>query len=543
MKPKILATTVLFANILFANSSEITLEWLKDKPRTYAKDFYIWQYLKQEITPQEAIDALGQARYVNNRLFYQYAKKLKHDETFAVMQCMKASASSLSNSNADCIEAGLSVYKATKLKSTQLNKVHETLLEKYPNTANIVDVVRAPIPFTKLISSSNDVFFKTFNNCGSKFRTNYFNYKIPKKSLNRILKDKRFNQTIKLIVTNNQMKLAQKTLLGIDDSSLNHQSSFLLAINALKHDKKTIAIKYLDNAYTKAYYQFDKDKVTFWKYLATKSKFYLFDLTNSWDVNIYSLYAKEFFYKNIKKNIIHELSVKNPNAFAEYHDVSSPFFWIPILNDLKKINDEKLLKYENMLLDDETLPHLTFIYERYYQYRKSYFITPYKKHLENYTADRQSLIYSIARQESRFIPSSISTAYAMGVMQIMPFLSKAIAKQLEDNYDINDQLKPDVNLRYANFHLNFLESKMKHPLLIAYAYNGGIGFTRRMLKNGLFSKESKHKELEPFLSMELVPYEETRKYGKKVLANYYVYKNHLDKEKPVSLKALLEKLQ
>ena len=84
---------------------------------------------------------------------------------------------------------------------------------------------------------------------------------------------------------------------------------------------------------------------------------------------------------------------------------------------------------------------------------------------------------------------------------------------------------------------------MKHPLLIAYAYNGGIGFTRKMLKNGLFSKNSKHKEYEPFISMELLPYDETRKYGKKVLANYYVYKNHIDKKNPVKITALFDMLK
>ncbi len=62
-------------------------------------------------------------------------------------------------------------------------------------------------------------------------------------------------------------------------------------------------------------------------------------------------------------------------------------------------------------------------------------------------------------------------------------------------------------------------------------------------KNGLFSKDSKYKKFEPFLSMELLPYNETRKYGKKVLANYYIYKNHIDKENPVKLKALFEMLK
>ena len=43
--------------------------------------------------------------------------------------------------------------------------------------------------------------------------------------------------------------------------------------------------------------------------------------------------------------------------------------------------------------------------------------------------------------------------------------------------------------------------------------------------------------------MELVPYDETRKYGKKVLANYYIYKNHLDSENPVKLTTLFEMLK
>ena len=88
--------TALLLSLQFIHANEVTLEWLKDKPRTYAKDFYIWQFLKQDITPSEAIEALGQANYVNNRLFYAYAKKLKHDETTAVVQCLRAKNSSLS---------------------------------------------------------------------------------------------------------------------------------------------------------------------------------------------------------------------------------------------------------------------------------------------------------------------------------------------------------------------------------------------------------------------------------------------------------------
>ena len=84
--------------------------------------------------------------------------------------------------------------------------------------------------------------------------------------------------------------------------------------------------------------------------------------------------------------------------------------------------------------------------------------------------------------------------------------------------------KPSVAYKFANHHLDYLEKYLSNPVFIAYAYNGGIGFTKRMLQKGdLFNKNSVYKKYEPFLSMELVPYAESRNYAKKVLSNYIIY--------------------
>jgi len=120
-------------------------------------------------------------------------------------------------------------------------------------------------------------------------------------------------------------------------------------------------------------------------------------------------------------------------------------------------------------------------------------------------------------------------------MQIMPFLSRAISKDLKEAYNIDDQLNAKTNLRYANYHLNYLDKHLSHPLFIAYAYNGGIGFTKRLLKTELF-KSGKY---EPYLSMELLPYDETKKYGKKVLTNYYVYNNYFNKKSSIKFDILM----
>ena len=108
----------------------------------------------------------------------------------------------------------------------------------------------------------------------------------------------------------------------------------------------------------------------------------------------------------------------------------------------------------------------------------------------------------------------------------MPFNVEPFAKSMGlKNITLFDMFDPKIALRFGNFYLKELEREFKNPLFVAYAYNGGPGFLRRTLaKNQLFLKD---REYEPWLSMELLAYEESRFYGMKVLANYVIYSQML----------------
>jgi len=449
---------------------------------------------------------------------------------------MKAKTKKLLNKKAYCIEAGLSLYDATKLLSSDLNKVISKVESEYPDLSKKLQILNSAVPFKSLELSDNKTFFNTFNQCGGKYRVKYFNNYFSLKTFEKLKNEKEFAQTIKLIVTNLKMNKAQKSLLHLNSDGLNFKSTFHLAINAIRHNKEKIALSYLEKAFKKAYYKSEKDNILFWQYLVRKDKIYLEKLSKSWDVNLYTLYANDILRKE-QQNIIY--TIKQAKNTSDTFNTANPFNWLKVLSNSKKMTDKKLNTYQNIFTSKDTLGHLAFIKERYDNYRNSYFVTPYENYLHKLPKNRQALIYAIGRQESRFIPTSISSAYAMGTMQIMPFLSKAIAKQLKETYDIDKLLEPKTNLKYANHHLNFLEKRLNHPLFIAYAYNGGIGFTRRILKEGLFKKG----KYEPFLSMELLPYDETKKYGKKVLTNYFVYQNYLNKNKKINFTNLYKKIQ
>ena len=473
---KILLLILLTISLFATQSKPIAMNWLQQQPRSYAKDFYIWRYLKQNITPNQANDALSQVRYLNNKLLYRYINRSNDKNLKDYKKCIKSKTKDLVNKPAYCIEAGLSIYDATKLSKSNLEKVIKKVKPEYAEFSQKLDILNSPIPFKTLEQSTPKVFFDTFNMCGGVYRVKYFNQYFPLSLFKKIKNKKAFAQTIKLIVTNLKMQKAQISLLNLNPEGLNFKSVFHLAINAIRHKKEKLALVYLEDAFTKAYYKMEKDNITFWQYQLTKDKKYLDKLSKSWDINIYTLYANNILKKQ-QNNIIYNIE-QNKNNKLKF-DKSNPFKWLKVLQDSKKMDNKKLLKYTNIFNEDETLGHLAFVKERYDRYRNSYFVTPYDKYIGKLSKNRQALIYAIGRQESRFIPTSISSSYAMGTMQIMPFLSKAIAKQLKEPYNIDDQLKAKVNLKYANHHLNFLDKRLTHPLFIAYAYNGGIGFTKR----------------------------------------------------------------
>lgn len=131
------------------------------------------------------------------------------------------------------------------------------------------------------------------------------------------------------------------------------------------------------------------------------------------------------------------------------------------------------------------------------------------------------LVYAIIRGESMYIPSAYSHAGAKGLMQLMPATARLISwKYLDKNRRVN-LFNPMNNIILGTAFLNGnIES---YGLLPAIAsYNGGIRviqFTRK--------KFSPANEIE---LMELIPFNETREYVKKILSFYVRYKNIYDRD-------------
>lgn len=128
------------------------------------------------------------------------------------------------------------------------------------------------------------------------------------------------------------------------------------------------------------------------------------------------------------------------------------------------------------------------------------------------------LIYAVMMQESEFDARSVSSAGAIGLLQIMPGTGEMIAKKMSYQSFRGDGLfEPDVNINFGSWYLKMLITKFngKLPLAVA-AYNAGPNAVGEWLKKWGES------DMDEFV--ENIPYQETRKYVEKVLGYYAAYK-------------------
>jgi len=125
-------------------------------------------------------------------------------------------------------------------------------------------------------------------------------------------------------------------------------------------------------------------------------------------------------------------------------------------------------------------------------------------------------VYGLMRQESRFITDAKSSVGAKGLMQLMPATAKWVAKKIGmSDFHPTKVTEMDVNVTLGtNYMKMVLDSLDNHPVLASAAYNAGPGRAR---------KWRAERPLEGAIYAESIPFNETRDYVKKVMANAMSY--------------------
>ena len=172
-------------------------------------------------------------------------------------------------------------------------------------------------------------------------------------------------------------------------------------------------------------------------------------------------------------------------------------------------------------------------YEKRFYNKYNYPIINTPKTINNKTMPNQEVVLAIIRQESEFDRRANSWAGARGMMQLMKYTAKIVAKQAKLPYSISRLTKdPEYNIKLGSYYFNSLMEDYNgvFPFAIA-AYNAGPNRVKTWRRiNGDPSKG----QLSYVNWIELIRFKETRNYVQRVLENINVYKYMLSKE-PVKI--------
>jgi soluble lytic murein transglycosylase len=146
------------------------------------------------------------------------------------------------------------------------------------------------------------------------------------------------------------------------------------------------------------------------------------------------------------------------------------------------------------------------------------FLAPFREVFARYAQAfdlEEAWVLGVVRQESRFIVDARSSAGALGLMQLMPATARWVAARIGLNgYSPARVTEVGTNVTLGTRYLKFVLDDLGHPLLASAAYNAGPGRARRWRDA---------RPLEGAVYAETIPFDETRNYVKRVMANTVYY--------------------
>ena len=150
------------------------------------------------------------------------------------------------------------------------------------------------------------------------------------------------------------------------------------------------------------------------------------------------------------------------------------------------------------------------------------------------------VVFSIVRQESAFNPRVISSARALGLMQVTPAAGRNTARKFKVPFDVRRLLGDTTyNAQLGTAELGDDIGSFRGSYILAFvAYNAGPGRAKQWIEQ---YGDPRNPKVDPIDWIERIPISETRNYVERVLENMQVYRARLDNSSKLLIEADLHR--
>ncbi len=250
-------------------------------------------------------------------------------------------------------------------------------------------------------------------------------------------------------------------------------------------------------------------------------------LTNSLEID--ENYKKSFFRKDLYK-LVHLLHELDKDKYSKH------ILRFLALDDIEKGSEILSAQLATDISRYDFAIQISKIasYEKRFHNKYNYPIINTPKYVSERKIPEQALILAIIRQESEFDSKANSYAGAKGMMQLMTYTAKVVAKQAKLPYSKSRLTQdPEYNIKLGSHYLAglLLDYDGSYPFAIA-AYNAGPKRVKYWKK---LNKNPQKKQIDYVNWIELIKFKETRNYVQRVLENYNVYR-YILKQEPLEIK-------
>ena len=323
-------------------------------------------------------------------------------------------------------------------------------------------------------------------------------------------------------------------------------------------DDPLLAKDHFENFYNNVGYPISTSRGAYWL-AKTYQKLGKQDLATEWfqkAANFLTTYYGQLAFMELNPNKTFELS-KDIEVSKEYREYFFKKELVKTIYLLDELNEDKYTKHILRHLAKEDINNGSEIlaaelatnidrfdfaiqiakiasYEKRFHNKYNYPIISTPNYINGRKIPDTAFILSIIRQESEFDLSANSHAGAKGLMQLMPYTAKLVAKQAKLPYSksrLTTDAEYNINLGSHYIAGLILEYDGAYPFAIA-AYNAGPKRVRYWKK---INKNPQKNQINYVDWIELIKFKETRNYVQRVLENYNVYRYILE-QKPISMK-------
>ncbi len=322
-------------------------------------------------------------------------------------------------------------------------------------------------------------------------------------------------------------------------------------------DDPLLAKDHFENFYNNVGYPISTSRGAYWL-AKTYQKLGKNELANEWfgkASNFLTTYYGQLAFMELNPNQPFELS-KDIEVSKEYRDYFFKKELVKTVYLLDELNEDKYTKHilRHLANDDinngsevlaaelaTSIDRFDFAiqiakiasYEKRFHNKFNYPIISTPNYINGRKIPDTAFILSIIRQESEFDLSANSHAGAKGLMQLMPYTAKVVAKQAKLPYSksrLTRDAEYNINLGSHYIAGLILEYDGAYPFAIA-AYNAGPKRVRYWKK---INKNPQKNQIDYVNWIELIKFKETRNYVQRVLENYNVYR-YILAQKPVTM--------